>query len=145
MPTITITCPTLPPSRRRAVAVRLTRWLVDRGASPAHVVVRFEEWPAASVMVGGMPAEALPPVGGGAARAAGEDTVPYASVRCQVAPDRDEEFRDGLADRVAEALGVGDGTAFFYLEFVATDPACVHLYDATGLHRAGRVPSPVHS
>src|SRR5690606_294937 len=41
VPTITITSPELPPRRRRAIAVRLTRWLTGQGVTPSHAVVRF--------------------------------------------------------------------------------------------------------
>ncbi|KNB50248.1 hypothetical protein [Streptomyces caatingaensis] len=133
MPTITISSPPLPIPRRRAVALRLTRWLSDSGVEPGHVVVRFETPEEATVFSGGLPLEALPHDGTG---------IHHASVTCCVGPNRDEEFRAGLARCIAEALGAGDGTPFFYLEFRPTSPADVHLGGGRRLHRADRPPRP---
>lgn len=100
MPTITIRTPELPVPRRRAVALRLTRWLTAQGVQAGHVVVRFEPTEESTVFSGGMPVEALPHEGD----AAGPGPR-HASVTCCVGPDRDDAFRDGLARCVTEALG----------------------------------------
>jgi len=101
MPTIIIDTPGLRSAGRRAVAVRLTRWLTGQGVEPAHVVVRFTDTPDGSVFTGGMPVEALP---------AGAGPVRHASVTCCVGPDRDEQFQAGLATTIAAALGATGDT-----------------------------------
>jgi len=118
MPTITIDTPALRPAERRAVAVRLTRWLVRRGVQAAHVVVRFVDTPEGSVFSGGMPLEALP---------AGTSPIRHASVICCVGPDRDEEFQAALAAEIGEALGANEDTPFLYVEFRPTRPSHVYL------------------
>jgi hypothetical protein len=60
-------------------------------------------------------------------------------VICRVAPDRDEGFRAGLAAQIADALGVGPGTPFFYLEFRPTSSADVYLTRQGVLGRADDV------
>ncbi|MFY1671568.1 hypothetical protein ACN27G_16575 [Plantactinospora sp. WMMB334] len=127
MPTITIRTVPCSPSRRRAVAVRLTRWLTDHGVPPAHVVVRFEEQPEQTTFTGGLPLEALPHRPG---------VLRHAAVTCCVGPDRDERFRAGLAAEIADALGAGPDTPFFYLEFRPTSPADVYLAKRGVLRRA---------
>ncbi|MEV1006089.1 hypothetical protein [Streptomyces sp. NPDC049881] len=121
MPTITIDTPALPVPRRRAVAVRLTRWLAGHGVAPAHVVVRFVDTPQHSAFSGGMSLDALPH---------GDSPVRHASVVCCVGPDRDETFREGLAREVSEALGATGQTPFLYVEFRPTAPS--HVYVARG-------------
>ena len=82
MPTITITSPELPPRTRRAVAVRLTRWLTGHGVRPAHAVIRFVTEEPGSLYTGAMPVEAL--------RAPEtEGTIHHASVVCQIGVERD--------------------------------------------------------
>lgn len=127
MPTITLSTPPLPVSRRRAIALRVTRWLTGHGIEPAHVVVRFESPDEVTVFSGGLPIEALPHDGTG---------PQHASVTCCVGPDRDEEFRAGLARCIADALGADSRTPFLYLEFRPTDPALVYLGGPEGLRRA---------
>jgi phenylpyruvate tautomerase PptA (4-oxalocrotonate tautomerase family) len=117
MPTITIDTPIPRPARRRAIAVRLTRWLVDRGVDPAHVVVRFVDTGADTVFTGAMPVDALPH---------SEDGLPFASVSCCVGPERDERFRAGLADEIAAALRAAEDTPFLYIEFRPTAPSLVY-------------------
>lgn len=128
MPTIDIeTAPELSGRARRSVAVRLTRWLADRGVIPAHVVVRFATAEPSTVYSGGLPIEALN----------GGDGLQHATVVCRIAPDRDVEFRDGLAHTVADTLGMNDTTAMFTVEFRATDPADVYLGAGSELRPAG--------
>ncbi|GLF97027.1 hypothetical protein [Streptomyces yaizuensis] len=136
MPTITINCPPLPAPRRRAAALRITRWLGDHGVRTAHAVVRFEETAENTVFSGGMPLEALPHRGTG---------LRHASVICCVGVDREEGFRAGLAHCVADALGVDDDTSFFYLEFRPTPRTDVVLGAGGRLRRAdgAELPRPV--
>jgi hypothetical protein len=119
--------------RRRAVAVRLTRWLRARGVPAGNVVVHFADHVPSTVFSGAMPIEAL-----------GTDTADlrHASVVCQVGPDRDEDFRAELADELAEALGAGEGTGFLYVEFRPTAPDHVHVWRGNGLRRADLPPEP---
>ncbi len=131
MPTITIRTPELPVPRRRAVALRLTRWLTAQGVQAGHVVVRFEPTEESTVFSGGMPVEALPYEGN-----ADSSGPRHASVTCCVGPDRDDAFRDGLARCVTEALGADARTPFCYLEFRPTSPADVYLGAGEGLRRA---------
>jgi hypothetical protein len=135
MPTITIDTPTPRPARRRAIAVRLTRWLADRGVDPAHVVVRFVDTGGDTVFTGAMPVDALPH---------GEDALPFASVSCCVGPDRDERFRDELADEIASALRVTEDTPFVYIEFRPTAPSLVYFARHGRLVRADQ-PDPRRS
>ena len=119
MPTIAISTAPLPASRRRAITLRLTRWLTDRGVAPHRVVVRFEP-PPAEVYAGGWPLPAA------------------TSVTC-CGPDRDEVFRAALAGHVAATLG---GDDVLYLEFRTTLPADVYVRAGGPLTRADR-PAPV--
>ncbi|MBR8640370.1 hypothetical protein KEF29_16430 [Streptomyces tuirus] len=129
MPTITIRTPELPVPRRRAVALRVTRWLTAQGVQAGHVVVRFEPTEDGTVFSGGMPVEALPDETDG--------TGPrHASVTCCVGPDRDDLFRDGLARCITEALGADARTPFCYLEFRPTSPSDVYLGAGERLSRA---------
>ncbi|MFF7768328.1 hypothetical protein ACFZC7_17695 [Streptomyces massasporeus] len=130
MPTITIRTPELPVPRRRAVALRVTRWLTAQGVQAGHVVVRFEPTEESTVFSGGMPVEALPH------QTPDATGVHHASVTCCVGPDRDEAFRDGLARCVTEALGADATTPFCYLEFRPTSPSDVYLGAGEGLRRA---------
>ncbi|GHJ42341.1 hypothetical protein [Streptomyces sp. TS71-3] len=127
MPTIDITTPEMSVPQRRAVALRLTRWLKNRGIAAHHVVVRFSAAEAGTLFSGGMPVDALPHDGAG---------LHHASVTACVGPDRDEEFRAALAEEITSALGAGEATAFLYIEFRPTDPALVHLADRGRLRRA---------
>ncbi|MEV0328172.1 hypothetical protein AB0H63_17245 [Micromonospora echinospora] len=120
MPTIAIAAsPPLPSARQRAVVLRLTRWLVDRGVRPERVVVRFD--PAPDLYAGGWPVSG------------------HTTVTCCVGPDRDGDFRAALAGHVAATLG---GTGFFYLEFRTTPPADVYVRVGHQLVRADQ-PDPV--
>lgn len=127
MPTFHITTATLSAAGRRAVAVRLTRWLRERGIPSSNVVVHFADHAPNTVFSGGMPIEAL-----------GADTAElrHASVVCQIGPDRDADFRTELAEEIVEALGAGQGTGFLYVEFQPTQPDHVHVWGANGLRRA---------
>ncbi|OSZ59623.1 hypothetical protein OQI_15285 [Streptomyces pharetrae CZA14] len=132
MPTITITTPELAPPARRAVTVRLTRWLTARGVTPSHVVIRFVTEPPGSLYAGAMPVEALP--------AAPDDrSIHHAGVVCQIGAERDEAFRDALAAEIGDALRVGAGTAFFHLDM--RPAARSHVYVAVDgrLRRADRL------
>ncbi|MFD5315501.1 hypothetical protein [Streptomyces sp. NPDC127098] len=138
MPTITITSPELPARRRRAVAVRLTRWLTGRGVTPTHAVVRFVTEEPGSLYAGAFPVEALPapaadPTAPG--RPGAQEPLHHASVVCQIGVDRDADFRDQLAAEIAGALGVGPGTAFFYLDLQPTARGHVYVADHGALRR----------
>ncbi|GAA3873287.1 hypothetical protein GCM10022243_43050 [Saccharothrix violaceirubra] len=126
MPTITITTTKLSTARRRAVAVRLTRWLSTHGSERGHVVVRFESTEEGTVYIGGMPVEALPY----------DDGLRHAAVTCCVAPDRDEAYRAALAAEIGDALGLTAGTPFLYVEFRPTPLDQVHYGAAGKLRRA---------
>lgn len=118
MPTIHISSDPLPVPRRRAVAVRLTRWLRTRGVAPAHVVVHFDDHRPNTVFSGGMPVEAI----------GGDVPGPtYASVVCQLGPDRDAAFRAEFAAELSAALGADAGSGFLYLEFRPTRADHVHV------------------
>lgn len=128
MPTITIRTHGLSQPQRRAVAVRLTRWLSDQGVpGHQHVVVRFEPTEPGSVFVGGMPAEALDRSVAGAA---------HASVTCQISGQRGEEFQARLAAEIAAALPGAGQMPFLYLEFRPTGPADVWVGQHGTLWRA---------
>ncbi|MFL6110516.1 MAG: 4-oxalocrotonate tautomerase family protein [Catenulispora sp.] len=133
MPTITIETPGFRPARRRAVAVRLTRWLRTHGADPAHVVVHFVDTGGDSVFTGGLPLNA---------QYRGDAPLPFASVVCSVGPDRDEQFRTGLAEEIAAALEATADTSFLYIEFRPTDPGLVYYARDGRLVRAER-PDPL--
>jgi phenylpyruvate tautomerase PptA (4-oxalocrotonate tautomerase family) len=112
MPTITIRTTHLGLVQRRAIAVRLTRWLTGAGVRPAqHIVVRFEDVGPGDVYTGGMPVEAL---------ARDHPGLAHASVSCCVSGDRDDEFRSGLAAEIAAALPGGTEMPFLYIEFRPT-------------------------
>ncbi|NHD19424.1 MULTISPECIES: hypothetical protein [unclassified Actinopolyspora] len=111
MPTVIINTPPMSTTRRREISVRLTRWLTVRGSERHHVIVRFEDTVPDSVFVGGMPLEALP----GAA-----DSLHYASVLCCVAEEHGEDFRDDLANEIADCLGMTEQTPLLYIEFRPT-------------------------
>lgn len=130
MPTIQISTTPLRVPERRAVAVRLTRWLSARGVRPGHVVVRFAEDPPSTVFTGGMPVEALPHDPGG---------LRYASVVCCVSPERDPLFRRALAGEIAEALGMTERTPFLHIDFRPTAPSDVYLAVGGRLTRADEV------
>ncbi|MGW7263314.1 tautomerase family protein [Streptomyces sp. NPDC054842] len=132
MPTIDILAPDLTVPARRAVAIRLTRYLTARGVPAGHVVVHFATARPNSLFTGGMPAEALPAVDTG---------LHHARVSVCVGPDRDAAFRADLAREIAAALGMTERTPFLYIEFRPTDPALVHLADGGRLRLAA--PSPV--
>ncbi len=127
MPTFHITAASLPVSRRRAIAIRLTRWLRGRGVPPGNVVVHFAEHVPNTVFSGAMPVEAL---------GAGDTGLRHASVVCQLGPDRDATFRTDLAEEVAAALDADEGTGFLYLEFRPTRPDHVHVWRGGALDRA---------
>ncbi|WP_436501662.1 hypothetical protein [Actinokineospora sp. HUAS TT18] len=126
MPTITIATAALSASRRRAIALKITRWLTDRGVAAGHVVVRFEEADGGMIFTGGWPVDALPVTPG---------ELHHASVTVCVGPQRDEDFRADLAAHIADTLGRTDNTAFFYLEFRTTPPSEVYVAAAGPLRR----------
>ncbi|MGW4025672.1 hypothetical protein [Streptomyces sp. NPDC005009] len=132
MPTITITTPELSAPARRAVAVRLTRWLTARGVVPAHVVVRFVAEQPGSLYTGAMPVETLPSPGDG-------ESIHHAGVVCQIGVARDESFRDALAAEIGAALKVGPGTAFFHLDMQPADRGNVYVAVDGRLRRADRL------
>lgn len=127
MPTITIDTPARPPSQRRAIAVRLTRWFATRDVRPAHVVVRFVDTAEGSVFSGGTPVDALPQ---------GASPYRHASVVCCVGTDRDETFRAELAGEISEALGTTEETPFLYIEFRPTSSSHVHTVHRGRMTRA---------
>ena len=118
MPTITIRTGQLTAVQRRAIAVRLTRWLAEAGSKAAHVTVCFEESPAGTVFSGGMPAEAL---------AAGQGALPVATVLCRISPDRDQQFRHDLARELVRLLPGGEQMPLVYVEFLRAAPADVWI------------------
>jgi hypothetical protein len=137
MPTIIIRTSPLPLARRRAVAVRLTRWLTCEGVPQAgHVVVRFEDIGPGTVFTGGMPVEALPR----------DPAVPaHASVTCCVSGERDDAFRSRLAAEIAAVLPGGTEMPFLYVEFRSTAPADVWIAQRGIVTRAdGKARLPVH-
>jgi hypothetical protein len=109
------------------VAVRLTRWLVDRGVFASHAVVRFVDVPDWTVFAGGVPVEALP--GNGM----------HAYVICCIGPDRDAGFREGLAAAIVETLPDSGTSPFIYIEFRPTDPADVWIAREGALGRADQL------
>ncbi|RPF20745.1 hypothetical protein [Myceligenerans xiligouense] len=127
MPTILIETESLEPAQRRRIAVQLTRWLSDRDIRSDRVVVRFAVADLDLAFSGGLPVSAMRDPA--AARAA-------AWVTCCVSPDRDEEFRSGLARRITEVLQVTTSTALCYIEFRPTDPDLVHIAARGPLRRA---------
>lgn len=129
MPTITIETGPLRAARRRSIAVRLTRWLVQHGTAPERAIIRFTEADPSLVHSGGMPLDAV-------ADAAAE--VPFAWVTCCVAPDRDEDFRTELAEQITAALGVCERTTLCYIEFRPTPPRLVRLVSDGTTSRADR-------
>jgi acyl carrier protein len=129
MPTVTIATQPLPDSRRRAIALRITRWFADRGVVPRHVIVRFDPIDTGQVYAGGGPIDALP---------APDGDLRHASVLCCVGPHRDDEFRAALAEHIVDTLGVTAHTPFFYLEFRTTPLSDVYLATAGPLHRSDR-------
>ncbi|GAB3227413.1 hypothetical protein GCM10027447_18500 [Glycomyces halotolerans] len=129
MPTITIETGPLKAARRRAIAVRLTRWLAENGVAPERAIVRFAEADPALIHSGAMPLDAL-------ADAAAER--PFAWVTCCIAPDRDEAFRAALAEQITAALGVSERTTLCYIEFRPTPPSLVHLVSGGTTTRADR-------
>lgn len=118
MPTIHITSARLAVTRRRAIAVRLTRWLRMQGVSASHVIVRFAEEEKNSVFSGGLPVEAV---------SAGAGGPPSAFVLCRISQDRSERFRAELASELVGALQVEGLIPFVYIEFQATSPKDVYL------------------
>ncbi|MBN9801329.1 hypothetical protein DMP15_29505 [Pseudonocardia sp. UM4_GMWB1] len=136
MPTIDIeTAPALSGRERRGVAVRLTRWLTDRGVTAAHVIVRFATAEPSAIHSGGLPIETL----------ARGDGLHHATVVCRIAPDRDREFRDGLAHALAEALHRDERTALFTVEFRVTDPSEVYLGSGSELRQAATIATGGHT
>ena len=135
MPTITISTPALPPVRRRAIAVRLTRWLSNTGVDPAHAIVRFVDTAGDTIFSGAMPLDAM---------SRGESPVRFASVVCCVAPDRDEQFRAGLAEEIAAALEATEDSSFFYIEFRPTHPSLAYYVRGGRLVRADRTTQPAN-
>jgi hypothetical protein len=127
MPTITISTPELRPARRRAIAVRLTRWLSRSGVDPAHAIVRFIDTLGDCVFSGAMPLEAM---------SHGDSPVHFASVVCCIGPDRDEHFRSRLAQEIAAALGATEDTPFLYIEFRPTHPSLAYFARGGRLVRA---------
>jgi hypothetical protein len=128
MPTLVIATHPLSARRRRAVAVRLTRWLSDRGVDATHVIVRFEELEPQAVFVSGFPA--------GTDASDGAAALPLALVTCYVDPARDGVFRKALVAEIAGALEATEQTNLLYLRFHATHPEDVHTLSRGRLARA---------
>jgi phenylpyruvate tautomerase PptA (4-oxalocrotonate tautomerase family) len=118
MPTITIRTGQIPVVERRAIAVKLTRWLVETGVPASHVVVCFEEIPNGTVFSGGMPVESI---------GADNSRISSAAIFCRIAPDRDEHFRHSLAQKIVELLPAGHEMPLIYIEFQATPPSDVWI------------------
>jgi hypothetical protein len=133
MPTIEITTSPLPTPRKRAIAVRLTRWLTARDIQSSHVVVRFVPEQQNSLFSAGMPIEAM---------AVSTATPCHATVSCHISPDRDHSFRDELAEELLSALDMVDRSEFVYIEFRPTHPDLVYVAPRGRLHRADQIPVP---
>jgi hypothetical protein len=133
MPTLTISTPELRPARRREIAVRLTRWLSNRGIDSAHVVVHFIAVGGDAIFSGAMPLEAMP---------RGESPLHFASVVCSIGSDRDEYFRAGLAEEIVAALGMTQDTPFLYIEFRPTRPGLAYFARGGRLMRADEASPP---
>jgi hypothetical protein len=126
MPTIHIATEPLGAARRRAVTLRLTRWLRARGVAPAHVIVHFADLPPNTAFSGGMPVEAL---------GTGAPALRCASVVCHLSPDRDAGFRAEFAAELAAALDAVPGTGFLQIEFRTTRPDHVFIWRDGALGR----------
>jgi hypothetical protein len=135
MPTVDIRTEDLPEPRRRAIALSITRWMRNRGIEPSHVTVRFEPWPAGAVYSGGLPVDAL------LARRDPRDGPAAMSISCALDPERDDAFRQQLAEHLASTLGAGPGTALFYLEFRDVSPRRAFLL-RDGVPRPANAPAP---
>ncbi|HEX3780027.1 MAG TPA: hypothetical protein VHX38_10175 [Pseudonocardiaceae bacterium] len=133
MPTIEITTSQLSTPRKRAIAVRLTRWLSQRDILSSHVVVRFVQEPQNSLFSAGMPIEAM---------AMSTEAPCHATVSCHISPDRDHRFRDELAEELLAALDMVDRSEFVYIEFRPTHPDLVYVAPRGRLHRADQIPVP---
>ncbi|MEV7541189.1 hypothetical protein [Streptomyces sp. NPDC089915] len=129
MPTIEILSPAMTVPARRAVSVRLTRFLAARGVAPGHVVVHFTPSEPNTLFSGGVPVAALSPADAG-------EGLRHARVTVCVGADRDEAFRSELAGEIAAALGLTERTPFLYIEFRPTDPSHVYLADQGRLRPA---------
>lgn len=130
MPNIEIVTAALPATQRRAIAVRLTRWLVDRGVAASHVLVSFTDEPRHSLFSGGMPIDAVTPA----------PLVPsHARVVCGIDANRDARFRDELADELVAALRTVDRHEFVSLEFRPVESALVYVAWRGELSRADQL------
>ncbi|QUQ68838.1 hypothetical protein [Kutzneria sp. CA-103260] len=132
MPTVEIVTAALPANRKRAIAVRLTRWLVNRGVTASHVVVSFTDESRNSLFSGGMPIDAITP----------RPPAPaHARVVCCIGANRDDRFRDELADELVAALATADRDGFVYVEFRPIESPLVYLAHGGRLSRADQVVS----
>ncbi|MBV9315691.1 MAG: hypothetical protein JO100_18595 [Pseudonocardia sp.] len=117
MPTLTITGAALSRGRKHRAAIRITRWFTHRDVPAHRVVIRFVETDHNEWFSAGVPLSAM---------AQGPD-LHSGMVLCQIDPNRDRRSRDELAIEVADALGVGPSTRFFYLEFQPTTGTDVRI------------------
>lgn len=123
MPTVTIdAAPSLTARERRTFAVRLTRWFADRGVDPSHAIIRFRTIESQSVFSGGLPLEVIDTAG----------ELRAVLVVCHVSHDRDESFRDELANALHALLDVAARRSLFVLEFRLIDPR--HMYVRSAEH-----------
>lgn len=127
MPTILIESPPLRPRDRRAIALRLTRWLTDRGVEPHRAIVKFTDAAPGSVLSGGLPLGS--PDADGVASG-------FAWVTCCIGPDRDADFREALAEQIRDALDPAGESALCYIEFRPTRPDLVYTARHGRLQRA---------
>jgi len=126
LPTIEVTSTPLTASTRVRVAIRLTRWLSDRGSHTAHAVVVFRAAEPMTYFAGGVPLSRYGEGDEGEAKRAR-----WSSVVCRVHPDRNHAYISELAHEVREALGLTGESDHCVIRFEPTRPDRV-LYAGTG-------------
>lgn len=127
MPTIDFLSTPLSRQRHKSVTLSVTRWLVDRGVRSQNVIVTFRDLSPGAAFSGGIPLDVL---------AGGAEHPGYVLVVCRLGPDRDDEFRSGLAEHIATELRAVEPVPFLYIEFQTTSPKQVYLARDGVLSRA---------
>ncbi|WP_328315558.1 hypothetical protein [Streptomyces sp. NBC_00388] len=135
MPTVDVTSPALTPSARLKAALNLTRWLTNHGSDAAHVVVAFHTADPMAYFVRGVPLTTFDDPGGDQRRA------PWASVVCHVHPDRDAEYRAGLAEEIRRTLCPEAGTGHLMVRFEPTRPDHVLYRDGNTMTSGAPAPA----
>jgi hypothetical protein len=118
LPTIDVTSAPLTPSTRLRAAIRLTRWLDERGSQAAHVVVVFRTADPMTYFVGGLP---LSTYREGDSEQDSQGAR-WASVVCHIHPARDHAYMLDLAEEVREALGIAGDSGHCLVRFEPTRP-----------------------